>query len=159
MYSNFTGDCVFRLRVRVYRRAGVDGEGVTMNQYERFWGKVDRRGPDECWPWTGGTNSRGYGRLRWDKEPELANRVAWIIAHGPIAPGAYVLMNCGNPLCCNVAHMTITEGKPMTQYEEDLILADKIEDAMFYLSGLIGEAEKRGLRVAYTVKLEVTRVK
>lgn len=130
-----------------------------MNQHERFWAKVDRCDPDDCWPWTGGTNSRGYGRLRWDKEPELANRVAWIIAHGPIAPGAYVLMNCGNPLCCNVAHMTITEGKPMTQEEEDRIIIRKIQNAMNVISELLQEAKQIGLSVECTVKVEVTRVK
>lgn len=128
-----------------------------MNQHERFWEKVDRRGPDECWPWTGGVNSRGYGRLRWDKEPELANRVAWIIAHGPIAPGAYVLMNCGNPLCCNVAHMTITEGKPLTQKEKDREIAKRFKEMIVNLKDLIGEAEREGLHVEYTIRIDVKR--
>lgn len=27
----------------------------------RFWSKVDRRGDNECWPWTGGIDVGGYG--------------------------------------------------------------------------------------------------
>ena len=30
---------------------------------ERFWSKVERRGPDECWPWTGTIDRGGYGEF------------------------------------------------------------------------------------------------
>jgi hypothetical protein len=30
----------------------------------RFWSHVDRRGPEECWPWTAGTDRWGYGQFR-----------------------------------------------------------------------------------------------
>ena len=26
----------------------------------RFWPKVDKRGPDECWPWLAGADGDGY---------------------------------------------------------------------------------------------------
>lgn len=126
-----------------------------MNQHERFWEKVIRHGPDECWPWTGGVNSRGYGRLRWDKEPELANRVAWIIAHGPIAPGAYVLMNCGNPLCCNVAHMTITEGMTKEEAKEEFLrdLDRSSETYQRNLEAAGKKAERSGLSLKDRIKI------
>lgn len=28
---------------------------------EQFWEKVDRRGDDECWPWTGSRTAAAYG--------------------------------------------------------------------------------------------------
>lgn len=126
-----------------------------MNQHERFWEKVIRHGPDECWPWTGGVNSRGYGRLRWDKEPELANRVAWIIAHGPIAPGAYVLMNCGNPLCCNVAHMQVTAGMTKEEAKEELLrdLERCHEDHVKSMEMAQKKAERSGLSLTDIIEI------
>lgn len=50
----------------------------------RFWAKVDRRGPDECWPWVGGyIDPHGYGRLDLTKrQPKLAHRLAYFLAVG-----------------------------------------------------------------------------
>lgn len=42
---------------------------------ERFWRYVDRRGPDECWDWTGATRD-GYGRVWADGRMATAHRVA-----------------------------------------------------------------------------------
>jgi len=33
----------------------------------RWWSHVDRRGDDECWPWTACIDENGYGRF-WDGE-------------------------------------------------------------------------------------------
>ena len=33
-----------------------------MSIIKRFWKYVDKKGPDECWEWTG-CNSGGYGQL------------------------------------------------------------------------------------------------
>lgn len=30
---------------------------------DRLWSKVQRKGPEECWPFTGNTN-KGYGQLK-----------------------------------------------------------------------------------------------
>jgi hypothetical protein len=73
---------------------------------ERFWEKVDRRGPNECWPWMASTNHRGYGVIGAGKGTQhaFAHRVAWELTNGPIPPGKCVCHRCDNPPCCNPAH-------------------------------------------------------
>jgi len=71
---------------------------------ERFWEKVDVRGPDECWPWTRKHNPKGYGQFRKDKMVQ-AHRMAWELTNGPIPDGLDVLHTCDNPPCCNPHHL------------------------------------------------------
>lgn len=72
---------------------------------ERFWSKVDRRGPEECWLWTASLNRAGYGTIGIDRGSALASRVSWSLANGPIPPGLDVLHSCDNPPCVNPAHL------------------------------------------------------
>lgn len=76
-----------------------------MTLEERFWAKVDRRGPDECWPWTGGKVGGGYGAIRRDGGGPVAyaHRVALELAG--IDPGPETRHTCDNPPCVNTAHL------------------------------------------------------
>lgn len=71
---------------------------------ERFWSKVDVRGPDECWPWKAGTN-KGYGTFKAFGRTVPAHRIAYELVKGPIPPGLDVLHKCDNRPCCNPAHL------------------------------------------------------
>ncbi len=71
---------------------------------QRYWDKVDRRGPNECWPWTAGRTKDGYGRMHWDgKNAQPATHVGWALHHGS-APDGHVLHKCDHPWCHNPAH-------------------------------------------------------
>lgn len=50
----------------------------------RFWSYVDKRGPDECWPWIGAIHPNGYGTLRYEGTNTGAHRVSYILCIGPI---------------------------------------------------------------------------
>lgn len=53
---------------------------------ERFWPKVDKGGPDECWTWTA-ANSHGYGYIKVDGRMQRAHRIAFEMLEGPIPDG------------------------------------------------------------------------
>ena len=64
--------------------------------------------PDECWPWTGYVNAKGYGRLLRGQNGRIyAHRAAWVIANGPIPDGLILRHACDNPACCNPAHLLL----------------------------------------------------
>lgn len=71
---------------------------------ERFWSKVDRRGPDDCWEWTGFCER--YGRFKVDGKNMEAHRFALMVTNGePTLDNIYALHRCDNPPCCNPAHL------------------------------------------------------
>lgn len=79
---------------------------------QRFWEKVDKRGPDDCWNWTGSCTKRGYGQLFTEKNAnghpaaDLAHRVAYRLHYGPIpADRPYIDHMCRNKICVNAAHL------------------------------------------------------
>ena len=65
---------------------------------KRFWEKVDRRGPDECWEWTASVKPNGYGQFsvvrdgKWLKS--YAHRYGYELIVGPIPEGGCSLTTC-----------------------------------------------------------------
>lgn len=75
---------------------------------ERFWAKVDRRGPNDCWEWKAGLFPDGYGvfNLSPAQRNARAHRVAWQFANNQAPPrGLNVCHECDNPPCCNPGHL------------------------------------------------------
>lgn len=86
-----------------------------MTLLELFWRKVDKRGPDECWPWRGRLNEAGYGRYATRSLCMRAHRLAYTLLVGPIPAGLQIDHLCRNRACVNPAHL-----EPVTQRENIL---------------------------------------
>jgi hypothetical protein len=73
---------------------------------ERFWESVDRRGPDECWPWLGFKNHDGYGRMRLAGDKRVwVHRFSYELLIGPIPQGLVLDHHCCVRHCVNPAHL------------------------------------------------------
>ncbi|MCZ0984048.1 HNH endonuclease [Streptomyces diastatochromogenes] len=86
----------------------ADGETVA-----RYRSHVLRRGPDECWWWTGGLTDTAHGTFRAVSLPGRTRRgtvpahlFGYRLAHGPdsLPAGLVVRHTCDEPPCQNPAH-------------------------------------------------------
>lgn len=74
----------------------------------RFWEKVDRREPEECWPWLGSVSGPGYGNLRREaRKNDYAHRVSYELNIGLIPPGLVIDHACMNRICVNPSHLRL----------------------------------------------------
>lgn len=74
----------------------------------RFWAKVERHGPSDCWPWRGTVALNGYGLVHSggrDGRYSGAHRLMWTLANGPIPDGLSVLHRCDIRHCVNPNHL------------------------------------------------------
>lgn len=91
------------------------GAGRRANSPSEIWSKVDKRGPDECWPWKGWRNEQGYGRTEIKDVAYYAHRVIFDLVNPGVITLAAPKMNesgfirhsCDNPPCCNPVHLLV----------------------------------------------------
>ena len=69
----------------------------------RFWAKVLKT--NDCWLWTGGSDSSGYGAIKTAKGMSIASRVSFELSVGSIPEGQCVLHRCDNPKCVKPDHL------------------------------------------------------
>lgn len=68
---------------------------------ERFWHYVDKRGPDECWPWNGTIRANGYGQI-WigDGATAAAHIIGYRVAGKTAEDGLQLDHTCHDPAIC-----------------------------------------------------------
>jgi hypothetical protein len=97
-----------RARVTAEAWAAIIAHKPTQARYEAM---TFRRGPQECWHWTGAVDSSGHGSFRAGESGRtvIAHVYGWHLVHGPGVPGpvgdARVISHgCDESGCQNPAH-------------------------------------------------------
>jgi hypothetical protein len=94
-------------------------EPVVEQKYvDRFWSRVDRRGPDECWPWLGGKatkisaagNASSYGMIFIGGKNRRAHRISVILSGRQVPDDLVVDHLCRNTMCVNPSHLEVVTG-------------------------------------------------
>ncbi len=71
---------------------------------EKYWSKTERRADDECWPWLGSKDRRGYGMVKSGNTTRRAHVVAWEIANARAFPSGLRSSGDGRRAICRVCN-------------------------------------------------------
>lgn len=81
---------------------------LAQNLFDRHRDKIATAGPGDCWLWTAGKFSTGYGAVWAKGQNRLAHRAAYEAVHGPgSAAGLVVRHKCDVKACVNPAHLEL----------------------------------------------------
>lgn len=90
--------------LRWYRFGDPQASAPRKTPEQRYWEKVDRKGPDDCWAWTGAYATVDRGAFRWKGKTCIATRVGWEIEHGDSPGELHVCHTCDHGWCHNPNH-------------------------------------------------------
>ena len=83
--------------------------------HTRFWSKVAKGEPGECWEWQGATGQSGHGQFWTGERITNAHRMAYRLTKGEIPDGLMVRHACDNPPCCNPSHLLVGTARDNSQ--------------------------------------------
>ena len=93
---------------------------------ERFYGLIEERGREECWPWKGpvtkGRYGAVYGVFRYRGNYYKPHRIAYVTGTGQEIPEGWTIdhvaaRGCRSKLCCNPAHLeAVTQAENVRRY-------------------------------------------
>jgi hypothetical protein len=76
-----------------------------------FFARVNRSVPGGCWYWLGSFFRDGYGRFKHGGRDDVAHRVSYELAKGPIPDWLELDHLCRNRGCVNPAHLEAVTGR------------------------------------------------
>ena len=145
---------------------------------ERMWAKVERGGPDECWPFVGQIIPAGYGLVSMPAGSGYlrAHRLAWESVNGPIPDGIDIDHMCHNVdpncaggdsclhrRCCNPAHLDATTRRINTLRGKTLASRKAAQTHCVNGHELVGVNlyvhRQRGTRMCRTCMVETARLR
>jgi hypothetical protein len=74
---------------------------------DRFWAKVDKRGPEDCWEWQACTDQFGYGQFRISRPRRAmvrSHRMTWHVANNAEIPDGCARKGWNNQRQSRVPH-------------------------------------------------------
>lgn len=116
---------------------------------ERFWAKVQKT--ESCWLWVGAAFN-GYGIFRSDGKSQLAHRVLYRWAKGPIPEGVQLDHMCHRRSCVNPEHLRFADWETNGQNR-----ASANRNSKSGIRGVYWNKERRGWFAAVTLGPNVIR--
>lgn len=107
------------------KRTGTLDAPTRKTPEQRFWAKVDRRGPNECWLWTGALNEHGYGMFNAEGRhcgPAVRAHRFVLGLLDPRFAQLIVRHSCDNPPRVNPAHLSTGS---MKDNSADMVTRDR----------------------------------
>jgi hypothetical protein len=104
--SEHSGPTAFSLRNDV-AESPIERQNFHMLEpelIEYFWRNLEKRGPDDCWMWKGGSNKPGFGAIIWLGKVTSIGRISWMINKGDPGP-LHVCHTCDVGFCANPNHL------------------------------------------------------
>lgn len=131
---------------------------------EDVWRFVEKRGIDECWPWTG--NGARYGAFPMKGEQYRAHRVVYYVTHpgvinlrmnGFTANSDIILHTCDNIRCCNPAHLVL--GKPKDNTQDMMLKGRRLNNkGVKHPLSKLSENDVRRMRALYVTGVTKTEL-
>jgi len=112
------GECLDCMAEIEKGRCTIDVRNFDMDIYwpvRNFWLKVDRKTPEECWPWMGATKKNNTETSAYMPSPfhkggdQSAARVAFWTARGYVGKHRIKHKKGCDILCCNPLHLRLSQ--------------------------------------------------